>query len=81
MLLVEMTCVCRVFNLRFIGRLALPFQHCVPVNVFEEFVPHYELRIGETLLRVFLEEASYDVFDNGSVKLFPCNFVLLNFLE
>ena len=76
-----MACVCWVFNLRLIGSLVLPFHHCVPVDVLEEFVPHYELGIGETLLRVFLEEASYDVLDDGSVELFPGKFVLLNFLE
>ena len=73
--------VCWVFNLWFIGSLVLPFHHCVPVYVFEEFVPHDELWVGEALCRVFLKETANNVFDDWCVVLFPCNFVLLNSLE
>ena len=76
-----MACVCWVFNLRLIGSLVLPFHHCIPVDVLEEFVSHYELRVGETLHRVFHKKTADDVFNNWCVVLLPCNFVLLNFLE
>ena len=73
--------VCWVLNLRFIGSLVLPFHHCVPIDVLEEFVPHYELRVGESLCRVFLKEAANNVFDDWSMVFLPGNFVLLNSLE
>lgn len=78
MFLVEVARISWVFNLRFIRSLALAFHHCVPVNVLEELVPHDELRVSETLIRVFLEEKADDVLDDRSVKFLPSNFVLLN---
>ena len=81
MFFVEMARVCWGFNLRFIGSLVLPFHHCVPIDVLEELVPHYELRVGKPLSRVFLKETGNNVFDNWCVVFLPSDFVLLYSLE
>ena len=56
--LVKVARVSWVLNLRFVRSLTLTFHHCVPIDLLEEFVTHYEISVAKALFRILHQEAT-----------------------